>query len=293
MKRFFAREVVIGVAMGSAFIAAISSFAIGAQTSVTAQFSHTEARRGDTIVVQFSDPRAAVTSATFSGGPALHFLYQGESRVVLGIPATAPAGTHRVNITLGDGTVIRKAIRVRLVPGKPYKVRLGIPEKLGLTSGGLLKELQTKKENWSELLNTRTAGVFFREPFASPIAGSSTISGIFGEIRKTGGAEIRHLGTDFAAPTGTPVRAVNDGIVRRAYEDSLYGNSVIVDHGEGIYSLYLHLAEIKVREVQRVVKGETVGTLGESGYALAPHLHLSIKLGGVSVDPLRFLAAFE
>ena len=101
------------------------------------------------------------------------------------------------------------------------------------------------------------------------------------------------MGVDFDVPKGTAVRAINDGTVKNAYLDSIYGNSVIVDHGRGIYSLYLHLDSMSVKSGDTIEKGETLGFAGSSGLSSAPHLHLSVKINGVSVDPIQFVSAFR
>ena len=87
--------------------------------------------------------------------------------------------------------------------------------------------------------------------------------------------------------------AINGGIVRKAYFDSVFGKSVVVDHGQGIFSLYLHLNEIRVKEGDQIKKGHLIGTVGQTGYAISPHLHLSVKISGVSVDPLKFVSSFK
>src|SRR3989344_6112118 len=86
--------------------------------------------------------------------------------------------------------------------------------------------------------------------------------------------------------TGAGVGAINAGLVRKAYVDAVYGNSVIVDHGQGIFSFYIPLDTIRVKEGAALKKGSLVGTVGNTGYAETPHLHLSIKINGVSVDPI-------
>jgi murein DD-endopeptidase MepM/ murein hydrolase activator NlpD len=99
-----------------------------------------------------------------------------------------------------------------------------------------------------------------------------------------------HGGTDFAADEGVPVRAVAAGIVRLAEMLPLSGNAVLVDHGLGVVTSYLHLSEIQTRAGRRVAKGEVVGKVGMTGLATGPHLHLGLRANGVRVDPLPWLA---
>lgn len=98
-----------------------------------------------------------------------------------------------------------------------------------------------------------------------------------------------HAGRDYAVKAGTPVAAVADGTVVLA--DSLFysGNSVIVDHGNGLFSAYLHLAEVGVRAGQDIRRGDRVGLVGDTGRATGPHLHLAIRWHRARVDPRLLL----
>jgi len=98
-----------------------------------------------------------------------------------------------------------------------------------------------------------------------------------------------HRGTDFAAVLGSPVRAANRGIVRLAEEIPLSGNAVIVDHGLGVFTTYMHLSSIAVRAGQQVRRGDVVGRVGSSGVATGPHLHWGLRVNGAYVDPLRWV----
>jgi murein DD-endopeptidase MepM/ murein hydrolase activator NlpD len=96
-----------------------------------------------------------------------------------------------------------------------------------------------------------------------------------------------HLGVDFAAPTGTPVRSAANGVVVAAGWSGGYGNLVRVRHGRGLESLYGHLSRISVRRGQRVVQGELIGAVGSTGLSTAPHLDYRITQNGAFVNPLK------
>ena len=98
-----------------------------------------------------------------------------------------------------------------------------------------------------------------------------------------------HRGTDFAAPLGSPVRAANHGVVRLAEEIPLSGNAVLIDHGLGVFTTYMHMSSITVRAGQRVRKGDLVGTVGSTGVATGPHLHWGLRVNGLYVDPLLWI----
>ena len=129
---------------------------------------------------------------------------------------------------------------------------------------------------------------YWKSPFAYPM--TSPITSRYGNARLFNGTlRSYHSGTDFKAAVGTPVHAINDGVVVLAKERFYAGGSVIVDHGEGLYSCYYHLSRIDVTPGTVVKKGSEVGLSGQSGRVTGPHLHFSIMFRGVQVAPLQFL----
>ena len=95
-----------------------------------------------------------------------------------------------------------------------------------------------------------------------------------------------HLGTDFAAPTGTPARTVGDGVVSFAGVQGGYGNVVIIKHRNNHETLYAHLSKINVRVGQSIEQGETIGLVGSTGWSTGPHLHFEFRVNGVHQDPM-------
>ncbi len=106
------------------------------------------------------------------------------------------------------------------------------------------------------------------------------------EDRRTGRRD--HPGIDIAVPVNSAIRAAGDGIVKTATADSTFGEHVIIDHGEGVESLYGHAARLFVQPGERVRRRQVIGITG-SGPTSAPHLHFEIRQNGQSVDPLRFV----
>ena len=95
-----------------------------------------------------------------------------------------------------------------------------------------------------------------------------------------------HLAVDYGAPTGTPVRAVADGVVIQAGWNGGYGNSIALRHGRGYETMYNHLSKIDVRPGQRVRQRQVIGRVGSTGLSTAPHLDYRVRKGGVLVNPL-------
>lgn len=101
------------------------------------------------------------------------------------------------------------------------------------------------------------------------------------------GTEKFHTGVDLAAPTGTPIVAVKDGIVRRAGLRGGYGNAVEIDHGDGMTTLYGHASSLAVKDGDVVHAGQTIAAVGQTGRATGPHLHFEVRMDGTPRDPSR------
>jgi len=128
---------------------------------------------------------------------------------------------------------------------------------------------------------------------ASPVAFSRITSGFkmrFHPILQTWKA---HLGVDYAAPTGTPVRSVGDGVVDFAGVQNGYGNVVFVKHRNSNVTVYAHLSRINVHKGQSVAQGENVGAVGATGWATGPHLHFEFRVNGHQEDPMTIARASE
>lgn len=98
-----------------------------------------------------------------------------------------------------------------------------------------------------------------------------------------------HSGVDFAASIGTPVRATADGVVKSIVSSKRgHGNTVILEHGNGYETVYAHLDAMRVRTGQKVSSGAIIGTVGNTGMSVAPHLHYEVHLRGTAVDPLHY-----
>ncbi len=129
-----------------------------------------------------------------------------------------------------------------------------------------------------------------RKPFLrSPLAFSRVSSGFAprGRLHPVTGKRRPHNGTDFAAPTGTPVRSVGNGVVTRAGRAGGYGLLVRIRHDGGYESGYAHLSKILVRNGERVKQGQVIGKVGSTGLSTGPHCHYELKLNGGYIDPMR------
>ena len=114
----------------------------------------------------------------------------------------------------------------------------------------------------------------------------AAISDVFGSERIFNGkTSSPHLGLDFRVPSGTPVAAMNDGTVLLARLLYFEGNFVVLDHGQGLLTIYMHLSEFKVKEGDQVKRGQVIALSGGTGRATGPHLHVGVRWQGTYLDP--------
>jgi murein DD-endopeptidase MepM/ murein hydrolase activator NlpD len=128
---------------------------------------------------------------------------------------------------------------------------------------------------------------------ASPMEFSRVTSGFAMRMHPILKSWKQHKGVDYGAPSGTPVRAVGDGVVEFAGQQNGYGNVLEIKHSNQRSTLYAHLSRIDVRKGQHVEQGQRVGAVGSTGWATGPHLHFEIKVNGVQQDPLLLARASE
>ncbi len=244
------------------------------------------------VVVENISGVAEVRKISFDGKPVSIFLYQGKPTAFVGIDLNKKPGDYKVVVTLTDGSALEKIVSV----GKREKIEasLGIPEKLGGNTKVAVKQVisSLSQEN-QEIYSVRTfPKTLWTEHFQFPIP-NPYVTDSYGYLRQTVGESITHKGADFRAKEGTLVLAMNRGIVRLARTYQVYGKTIIVDHGGGLMTLYMHLSKIKVNEGELVKQAQLLGLSGQTGYAENPHLHISVWIDKVSVDPMKFMALFR
>lgn len=232
-----------------------------------------------------------VTSLTFEGKKVDVFMLDGKPTAVIGIDLNKKNGSYPLVVTLEDGRTLKQDLVIgkRVITQAP----LGIPDKLGGNTSAGQQRLTSSlsKDNAVLAAVPSTKEVLWKGKFEYPVK-NPVVTDTYGYTRLTVATTISHKGTDFRAPIGTPVYAMNSGIVRIARNFTAYGNAVVIDHGYGVQTLYMHMSELSVREGDRVEKGQLLGKSGDTGYVQGPHLHLSVKVGGISIDPEKFLEIF-
>ncbi len=199
---------------------------------------------------------------------------------------------HQVVVKLTNGEVI--PVPIAVTPREKIEKPLGIPDTLGGNTTEASKMLIHNLAKENAEINAVTSGAvqLWKKGFTAPLE-NVFITDEYGYDRKTVGQTIVHKGTDFRAAIGTEVKALNTGVVKIARMYTVYGNTIIIDHGLGVQTLYMHLSQLKVKEGDTVNAGEVIGLSGKTGYAEGAHLHVSVKVNGLSIDPMVFLGFWE
>ena len=200
-------------------------------------------------------------------------------------------GVHYLKLKLKNGKSIVKKIELH---EREYKIQRinKIKKKYVTPPKSEMERIKSERKILKSARRkiTETDSIYFLSGFIRPVKGGR-ITSVFGSQRILNGVPKNpHNGLDIAAPTGTPVYATADGIVVLAGANFYYnGNFVLLDHGQGLSSIYLHLSKILVKDGERVKKGQEIGRIGTTGRSTGPHLHWGVNWFGKRIDPASLL----
>ena len=211
---------------------------------------------------------------------------------LVGIPLDGAPGSREVVLRGSDpeGRIIDGRMTLRIVRAGFATRRLHVDPRFvdppESAAERIAREARMLSGLWAETNGER----LWRGPFSLPVPGAATSS--FGRLTILNGqSRGRHQGTDFQASEGTPVRAPNAGAVVLADDLYMSGNTIVLDHGDGLFSLLAHLSKCRIQAGARVARGEIIGDTGATGRVTGPHLHWAVRLRGASINPLALVAA--
>jgi murein DD-endopeptidase MepM/ murein hydrolase activator NlpD len=207
-----------------------------------------------------------------------------------GIDVEQAPGTYTLELTAtaADGGTLQGKQEIEVLPAHYKTTTLHVQEKYVQPDAATLQRIAADKLVKDAAFAHQASEPLWKGSFRSPVPFAATDS--FGTRRMFNGklASI-HRGTDFHAPSGTPVLAANDGVVIIAQNMFYEGNLVVIDHGQGFSTLYMHLSKIDVKVGERVAKGQPLGLSGATGRVTGPHLHLGVRWQGMYVDAVILL----
>jgi hypothetical protein len=211
---------------------------------------------------------------------------------LIGIDLDVVPGTYPITVSVEPvGQPLMPSSHDLTVAAKEFPVRhLRVEPKYVDPSPRDLTRIDRESAALQTIFALSTSPQQWQGAFVAPV-GDQPNTGSFGARSMFNGqARSPHSGVDFAARTGTPVVAPAAGVVVLAAPLYFTGNTVVLDHGLGLYSVVAHLSEFSVHNGDHVDGGQLVGLVGATGRVTAPHLHWSVRLNGARVDPLSLLA---
>ncbi|HEX3742123.1 MAG TPA: M23 family metallopeptidase [Terriglobales bacterium] len=248
---------------------------------------------GSPVLFQINAPAKVHAVSALWMGHSVSFFRSTETKRWVGlaaIPLTEKKGTYELKITetLADGRTAELVRKIRVAEAPYPTIPVTVAKKFTEPSPEELTSISADKELKRKILNLVTSERLWSGDFIAPV--SEPVSDIFGTARVFNNeVQSRHEGLDFAAPLGTDVHAINSGVVILARPMFFEGNFVVIDHGQGLLSLYLHLSAFKVKEGDHVHTGETIALSGGTGRATGPHLHLAVRWQSVYLSPAILL----
>lgn len=188
--------------------------------------------------------------------------------------------------------VDKKSYIVEVLPTSFGVETFNLPKDKVDLSPATLARVEKEASLFKHAFSKSTDERLWRDLFLVPVEGK--VAGTFGQKRVINGQEKNpHTGEDIRAPTGTIVNASNSGNIVLSGDFFFNGLSLVIDHGGGLFTMYFHLSEIKVKNGDFVKQGEVIGKVGQSGRATGPHLHWGARLHGARVDPFSLVNAVK
>lgn len=228
----------------------------------------------------------ASATATFEGRQYPMTSYAGGYWAIVGIGPLDDVGQFDVSVSYADasGNAAGSADETLVVVAREFPT-----ENIDLEPGqGVYDPAAVQRENdiREQVRGQFTPQKLWSGPFIFPLQGE--VSSPYGIMRSYNGGPVSeyHHGTDFAADEGAPVAAAASGRVAFAGALTVRGNTVMIDHGLGVFTSYNHLSRIDVQEGQVVTQGQIIAAVGSTGLATGPHLHWEVAVRGVDVDPV-------
>jgi hypothetical protein len=207
---------------------------------------------------------------------------------LIGIDLDTPAGPHVVTIATDTGAQAARYtlnIHARAFPTRHLTVDDAFVNPPEAEMTRIARDAADLAALWSASSPTR----LWTRPFVRPVPQAANSA--FGSRSVLNGSPRNpHGGADFASPEGTPIKAPNGGRVVLARSLYYTGNTVVIDHGLGLFSLFAHLSETTVTIGEAVTAGQPIGRVGSTGRVTGPHLHWAVRANGARVDPLSLLA---
>ncbi|MFQ5792617.1 MAG: M23 family metallopeptidase [Acidobacteriota bacterium] len=266
---------------------------------VELRLSRWDPAQGSLLLLEVRSRRPVAALKARWAGQTLHFWQDSDLessyQAFLGVDLQLEAKPHilALETTLEGGERLGCSAALSVQEGHFALQQLSVAQRFVDLSSKDLERARRESRRLKRIFASVTPERLWWGEFRLPLEGSEA-SGSFGRRRVLNGQpRSPHSGEDFPAPSGTAVRATNRGRVVLAEELFFSGNSVVLDHGFGLYSFYGHLESISVEAGRIVAAGDLLGRVGATGRVTGPHLHWATRLNAARVNPLDLLALFS
>jgi murein DD-endopeptidase MepM/ murein hydrolase activator NlpD len=241
---------------------------------------------GGVVTVRLQGSPDRLPTAAFEGRPVMVVRQPDSWLAIVGIGLSAEPGEYHLDVREPGGgeqklpfTVQAKTYAVQQLKVPPSQVNLSREDEARVA-----REQEKVRAALDSFTSTAPPTLRLEQPVPGRRSSSFGLRRMFnGESRNP------HSGMDIAAPTGTPVKAPLAGRVVDVGTYFFNGNNVVIDHGQGLLTMYCHLSKIRVEVGQELKRGEVLGDVGATGRVTGPHLHWGVSLNGAMVDPALFL----
>jgi murein DD-endopeptidase MepM/ murein hydrolase activator NlpD len=284
MLRRTARALLVVGLVGGLAIA--PSLAVAAAAVASSELPEASVVPGGVVVLPIESDSKQAPVVTLDGQRAMVLRSSGQWVAVVGLPLSEKPG--HAAVVVRDGPTGEKTVGFEVTDKQYVTQSLKVaPGKVDLAKKDLdrvSREVPHIKSVVATFSDTPPTSLRLRQPVPGIRSSSYGLRRVFNNEPRN-----PHTGMDIAARTGTPVRAAAEGKVIDTGAYFFNGNSVFIDHGEGLITMYCHLSAIGVKAGQTVKKGQVIGKVGATGRVTGPHLHFGVALNSTFVDPALFL----
>jgi len=271
------------------FFLATSLLQGGATAAALPALPSAETVPGGIAILTIDAPAGTVPVITYDGhrAMAMHKAGSDSWTAIIGLPLALMPGSVNIDIAFGPRSHAQRSIDIG---PKQYTVqKLTVPPSQVDLAPSDLARVEREQKTIRAALETFTPAMPSTMRLEPPVPGRRSSS--FG-LRRVFNDEPRnpHSGMDIAAPLGTPIKVPADGVVINTGNYFFNGNSVFVDHGMGLITMYCHLSQMEVKTGDHVKAGDVLGKVGKTGRVTGPHLHWGVALNSVFVDPALFIS---
>lgn len=269
----------------------VTAVLLGAQPAAPRVSVNARAQQpGELVVLSIAGvgPSDPVRVRVFNRDVPVYLAADGEWHALVGIDLDVKPGAYQVEIDVGSPP--RHVVHELHVERRIFRTRRLTVDEAFVTpppseAERIAREARLLESAWASSARER----LWTRPFVRPVP--QPANSAFGSRSVFNGKPRNaHGGADFLSPSGTPIHAPNDGRVVVARNLYFSGNTVILDHGAGLFSMLAHLSAMDVAEGDRVAADQLIGRVGATGRVTGPHLHWAVRAGGARVDPLSLLA---